>query len=580
MKRLLFFLAVIIIFTGCEDYLDKVQDSDGMQGDEVFTEFSNFRSFQDRMYQDLLNYLSAGDYSYIAAVSDEGYMSSDWETLPVIQNGDYLRAYNTAQALQFNWDGVWGSWESIRIINISLENIDLLEDATATQIDRLKGQAHFMRAWYYYEFLKRQGAMPYITHSFSASDNFALPRPSYHETAMNIVADLDTAATMLPSEWDNANIGRPTKGAAMALKASTLLFDASPNNNPGNDQSKWEAAAKASWDLIEYANEGWYSLVPSSGTDEVKYLTPEGEKSIQYASGFDSIFMYEPTNKEIIWENYAASRLTDTWNVFSVPSLAPGGVIQGFSPSANIVDMFETKNGLAIGDDAGYDPQNPYVNRDPRFYHSILFNQERWTSQTGNYMELFEGGQERTGQPHYSFTGYLARKFWGKNIDQWSGATAPITHVIYFRLADILLQYAEAANEIGGPDYSVPGASLTALDAVNQVRDRVNMPGVDTQYLTNKSTFRERIKNERAVELYLEGKRYFDLKRWGDASKLKHKAIYGMDITEDSSRPTGYYLSKSSEPVFTLTFGDKHYRWPIPLEDATIFPEFNQNPGW
>ena len=580
MKRLLFFLIALPIFTSCEDYLDRVQDSAGMQKDEVFTDYNNFRSFQDRMYQDLLHYLSPGDYSYIAAVSDEGYMSSDWETLPVIQNGDYLRAYNTAQALQFNADGVWGAWSSIRILNISLENLDMLENASQSQIDQLKGQAHFMRAWYYYEFLKRQGGMPYITRSFNASDNFSLPRDSYHETAMNIVADLDTAAILLPTRWDEANLGRPTQGAAMALKASTLLFDASPNNNAGNDVSRWKAAAEASWDLIEVADAGRYSLVPSNGMDEVKYLTPEGEKSIQFASGFDSIFMYQPTNSEIIWENYNVSRYTDTWNVFSVPSLAPGGVIQGFSPSANIVDMFETENGLPISDDPNYDPQNPYVGRDPRFYHSIIFNQERWTSQTGNYMELFEGGEERTGQPHYSFTGDVARKFWARNIDQWSGATAPNTHVIYFRFADILLQYAEAANEVGGPNYSLPGANLTAVEAVDRVRARVNMPGVASQFLSDKDTFRERIKNERAVELYLEGKRYFDLKRWRDASDLEHREIYGVEFSEDLSKPTGYSINRTSEPVFTLTFGDKHYRWPIPLDDATIFPEFNQNPGW
>ena len=579
MRKLIFCIAIGACLISCEDYLDKVEESAGMQEEDVFTNYLNFRQFQDRMYQDMHNYLSGGDYSYIAAVTDEGYMTSDWETLPIVQNGDYLRAYNTGQALQLY--GIWDAWESIRIINMSLNNLDRLEDATQEEKDRLKGQAHFMRAWYYYEFLKRQGAMPYITKVYKGTDNFALSRPTYHETVMNVQADLDTAATLLPVRWDPANIGRPTKGAAMALEAAALLFDASPNNNPSGDVERWKAAAEASWELIDFAETtGRYKLVESNGTDVVSYITPEGVKEIRYASGFDSIFLYQPVVDEIIWENYASVVDNGMDNVFSTPSIMAGGVIQGYSPSVNIVNSFETVNGLDIEDDPDYDPQNPYVDRDPRFYHSILFNGERWTSQSGNYLELFNGGEERTGEPHYSKTGYLARKFWGKNVDQWSGANAPFTHVIYFRLAGILLQYAEAANEIGGPDYSIPGASMTAVEAVNKVRARVGMPPVDQRYLTSKESFRERIKNERAVELFLEGKRYFDLKRWKDADKLEHRAIYAHDFVEDPSQPTGFRIFKSEQPIFTLTFEEKHYRWPIPLEDALMYPEFKQNPGW
>ncbi len=581
MKKVIFCLLIAVGLVGCEDYLDKVEDSTGLQEEDVFTNYENFRQFQDRMYKDMHNYLSGGDYSYIAAVSDEGYMTSDWETLPVVQNGDYLRAYNTGQALQFY--GIWNAWESIRIINKSLENLDMLEGSSASQDEKdfLKGQAHFMRAWYYYEFLKRQGALPYVTRSYEGTDDFALSRPSYHETVMNVVKDLDTATALLPRVWDAGNTGRPTKGAAMAVKSAALLFNASPTHNPENTIDKWQAAAEASWDLVEFAETtGTYSLIESNGTDQVQYITPDGEKSLQFASGFDSIFLYQPTNKEIIWEHFPSVTNGGMWQVFSVPSIAAGGVIQGFSPSADMVNSFETLDGLDISDDPSYDDQNPYVKRDPRFYHSILFNGERWTSLSGKYLELYNGGEERTGQPHFSTTGYLARKFWGKNVDQWSGAGAPFNHVIYFRLAGILLQYAEAANELGGPNHQIQGASLTAVEAVNRVRARVNMPPVDARYLGSKEAFRERIKNERRVELFLEGKRYFDLKRWGDAHKAEHRQIYAHNFVEEPSNPTGWQISRSTQPVFTLTFDQKNYLWPIPLEDALMFPEFEQNPGW
>jgi hypothetical protein len=374
----------------------------------------------------------------------------------------------------------------------------------------------------------------------------------------------------------------------MAVKAAALLFSASPSNNPGGDQSRWETAAQASWDLINWAeSSGTYSLVECNGTDSVTYAIPAAVETdpptieaIHYPSGFDSIFLYQPFNSEIIWEMWSHVNNTQIYRPFTVPTLNAGGVIQGYCPSQNIVDLFETANGLAIGDDPAFEEQNPYVNRDPRFYHSILFNGQRWTSQTDRYLELFNGGSERQASEYYSYTGYLARKFWYKNVDQWSPPSGTYTHPIYFRLAGILLQYAEAANEIGGPDHAIPGASLTAVQAVNRVRERVQMPPVNDMYLGSKEAFRERIKNERAVELFLEGKRLFDLSRWGDAHKVEHRELYAIDLQPDPTRPTGYLFTRPTAPFFTLAFTQKHYKWPIPLEDVLMFEEFKQNPGW
>ncbi|GGF74750.1 RagB/SusD family nutrient uptake outer membrane protein [Wenyingzhuangia marina] len=579
----------IINLNSCEDYLDKVQESDGIQEEAILKDYVMFRQYEDGMYQDLLNYLSSSDYSFISALSDEGYVNSiNWETMPIAQSGDWLRSYSTGQALQFF--RVWGSWRSIRIANRVIELLPKLEGATDAQKDELKGQAHFMRAWYYYEMLKRQGGMPYITTAFSADDSteeFALPRLSYHETALKIAADCDSAAVLLPERWNQQNLGRPEKGAAMAVKAAALLFSASPSNNPSDDQSKWELAAKASWDLLSdlgnYGNNR-YSLVESNGTDKVTYKIPSiaGEKSIEYSSGFDSIFMYQPFHDEIIWENYAVSSGADnTHVVFTTRGLQYTNVIQGYSVNASFVDLFETKNGLAIGDDPDFDSQDPYINRDPRFYHSILFNGERWTSESDRYLELFDGGEERKSEPGYNQSGYMARKFWARNVDGFPGGiSSPITHVIYFRLADILLQYAEAANEIGGPNYTLPGAAISAVEAVNIVRARVQMPPVNAMYLSDKNSFRERIKNERAVEFYLEGKRFFDLSRWGDAHKIEHKAYYADQFLENPAAPTGYDINRASTPFYIRTFEQKQYKWPIPLSDAFMFEEFKQNPGW
>jgi len=562
------------LFQACEEYLDKEPESEGMNDEEVFTDYLKFRQFEDRMYQDMHNHLG-WDVSFISALCDEGYTISEWETLPIVQAGNWLRAYNLGGATQF-YD-IWSSWESIRIANISLNKLDMLEgNATQEQMDELKGQAHFMRAWYYFEFLRRQGGMPYITEPLDPSSNFALPRLSYYETAQNIAADCDTAAALLPERWDNANIGRPTKGAAMAVKATALLYAASPTNNENDDVARWEEAANASWDLIEFAqNTGRYQLMECNGTETLEYMTPNGVETIEYTSGFDSIFMYTQYNDEIIWENFPAS---PDWTTFTVPSLAGGGQLQGYSVSKNMVDMFETKDGYDIEDDPNYNPQDPNVNRDPRFYHSILFNRERWTTNSGLYLELWNGGRERTGEQYYNYTGYMARKYWPTYLNQWSNSSAPPMHVIYLRYADLLLQYAEAANEIGGPTHSVSGANMTAVEALNMVRNRVGMP--DFPSGASQDEFREQIKQERAVELFLEGQRFFDLKRWHDSHKAQHREIWGVQIEPSDGTPTGYSYQRSSQPVITLSFQEKHYRFPIPTQDANMFEEFQQNPGW
>ncbi len=215
----------------------------------------------------------------------------------IVQSGDWIRAYSTAQALQFST--VWNAWKSIRIATYASEAPDAGGNATQHSLISLR-TALFMRACTI-TILIRQGGMPYLPNPWRFRQ-LRLPRLSFHETALKIAEDCDAAAALLPEEWDMANIGRPTKGAAMAVKASALLFDASPSNNPSNNTEYWTAAAEAAWDLIDFAQtSGQYKLMPSKGTDQVTYMAPSGVQTITYPSVFDSIFMYTPYNDEIIW---------------------------------------------------------------------------------------------------------------------------------------------------------------------------------------------------------------------------------------------------------------------------------------
>ncbi len=585
MKYILMLISISLafVFSSCEDYLDKVEEADGMSAEEVFGNYQNYRKYTDRMYQDLHNYLSQGDYTPVSSLSDEGTAVSGWPSLAEAQNGNWIGLVVSDYPTSGMFGGVWRSWRSIRIANKTLENIHMLDNdpnVTKDQIDQLKGQAYFMRAWYYYEYLKRQGGMPYIEYSFEADDNFALSRLSREETAKKIAADCDTAYQLLPQRWPDDHIGRPEKGSALALKAAALLIPASPQYNAGNDQSRWENVAQAAWNAIDYARTTRrYRLLPSNSLDTVTYRTPEGIKMIEYAGGFDSVFMYTPYNDEIMWEDYGSIN-ENMYNIFGVPSITSSGVLKGYSVSANIVERFETINGLDIDDDNSFDPQNPYVNRDPRFYHSILFNQQRWTSESGRYLELWNGGSERVAENFYNRSGYLARKFWAPNRDQFSGRVNENNHTIYFRLSEMYMIYAEAANELGGPDYKISGSDMTAVEAVNFVRARVGMPPVNSKYLGSKDDFRERIRNERAVEFFLEGKRLFDLMRWGIAHETEYRSLYAHNFVKDDTKETGFTISRSELPFHSNVFEKRQYNWPVPTNDGYMFQEFNQNPGW
>lgn len=584
LTKLLVAVMLAQLFISCDSYLAKAPESEGLTQDEVFSDYQNFRGFLDNGYTNTFNYLLNFNQSMLGGLTDEGVMESEWETMPVIEGGDWLAAFSAGGAEEFQqtW---FNTWEGIRIVNIAIDKIPELQatDTGSSLIEELKGQAHFLRAWFYYELLRRQGGMPYMTKAMEPTEYFGLERLSAYETALKIAADADTAMALLPDSWGASEIGRPTNGAAKALKASALLFGASPLNNPENSTDRWQAAAEASWDFIDFAETtGLYELMGGNSTDIARYMTPSGIEEMQYTSGRDSVFMYsEPAeNSEIIWWHHS-SITQSKYTTFGVPSLTPRSRVTGFSPSQNMVDRFETVNGLTIADDPDYDPQNPYAGRDPRFYQTILFNQRDWYQGANDpYLELYAGGRDRTGDKHYSTTGYLSNKYWAPYVNNITSSAPPITYTIYLRYADILLQYAEAANEVGGPNHAIAGADMTAAEAVNKVRARAGMPGVDNRYLTDRNTFRERIKNERAVELFFENKRLFDLQRWQDIDRTEHTMLYGANFEEDSSQPTGFSITRTNNPVRIRPYTARHYRIPVPFQDANMFEEFNQNPGW
>ena len=271
-----------------------------------------------------------------------------------------------------------------------------------------------------------------------------------------------------------------------------------------------------------------------------------------------------------------------------------------YSPTANFVENFGMVNGFPLADqNSGYNANRPWDNRDPRFYYNIVKDSDRLVVNPPanavqyTWVEFFIGGQGRNSDN--SSTGYGYRKFYGR---QCNGYDKKWGNNFYYdvpieRLAGVLLEYAEVVNEAYGPTGKSINCPLTAIDAVNKVRHRVMcppytndypdlydfqvggtpLPDLDAKYTASKEIFRQAIRNERLVELAFEANRWFDMRRWGIASNLKWRQKYSLDFDQGHT-----YFNKVLQ--VTSVFEPKHWWLPFKTKDASLYPEFKQNPGW
>ena len=253
-------------------------------------------------------------------------------------------------------------------------------------------------------------------------------------------------------------------------------------------------------------------------------------------------------------------------------------------------EMFEMADGRAIKDaGADYDDQNPYVNRDPRFYYDILYNGVKWGNNKGvpHYFELWEYNTYDNSksadmmalfsQTYNPRCPYLIRKWWPETANKWENDYNYYMPAIYIRVAQLYLDFAEAANEAYGPETKVPGTDMSAVDAINIIRNRVGAVPVRNEYKANKEIFRERIRNERAVELCFEDHRWYDIRRWRIA-KDAVKVIYKAVITRTGKDQ--FRFEYMEHPDYKRVFEDKHYWYPIPKSQMEMLNNVEQNPGW
>ncbi|MEL7834777.1 RagB/SusD family nutrient uptake outer membrane protein [Fodinibius sp. Rm-B-1B1-1] len=551
-------LLVLLITSSCDQDLLNVQPTDRLADNAIWQDSSLVEAFVINTYigprltnKEGVESSGAGfgrtwEYALWSSLTDESIYNNDDDTW-LIQRGE-LSPANLGIA-----GTIWGrSYRVIRDCNLFLDNIDDV-NMSESKKQRLTAEIKFVRAYRYHDLIRNYGEVPLMGDEVYQLEDNLLAEDLYEKASISeaidyVVSELDKAAQNLPTDHNsNWEKGRATKGAALALKSRLLLYAASPLYTDGNnDPNKWQAAADAAEEVMNMQK---YSLYPDYGE---LFLTPYNNSEII----FERVYTFD--NRHLPLEIANGPNGYGGW--------------AGNTPLQNLVDDYEMDNGMPIDESgSGYDPQNPYEDRDPRFYETILFNGAEYRDRE---VETFvPGGRDsEDGQQPWntSKTGYYLRKFINPDLpitNPWNGqSTQPW---IYIRYAEVLLNYAEAQNEATGPDASVH-------DAVNEVRNRVGMPDLP-QNLTQ-SEMRERIRNERRIELAFEEHRFYDVRRWEIAMDTENEPAYGMRITKNGDGSLEYERKVALDG---RSFEEKHYWLPIPREEIQASDgQLEQNPGY
>ena len=561
MKKLLIFILTLISFAGCNDDVLDTPPQDRISEDAVWGDENLIRAYHNALYNGILHGFNIHMQS---KATDEAYCAINWDigNVPI----GTLTPDNVTSVADTHWTGGGGlyywntGFQDIRKINIFLEKMAGDEIAFEDKA-RLVAEAKFLRAYIYFLLIERFGGVPIVTQSYAFGNNVTFARSTFDECVDFIESNLSEAIPDLPQKYEStdANFGRATQDACQALRSRLFLYAASPLFNPSNDKARWQKAADAAEALL---NSG-YELHPDYTT---LFNQPSGS-----------------ANSELIFvRNFSVSNAHQTpMNNLNRRYGAYGGWWASNGPSQNLVDDYDMSNGepafiytggaKTINPASGYDPQNPYANRDPRFdatvihdestYHGDFF--EMWVASDGNTWG-FDSYKQSGDNPR---SNYVLRKFMPDESVPLNWQQPYTNPWIIFRLGEIFLNYAEAKFELGD--------EATCREYLSKVRARVGMPAIPED--VTGEALRQRLYNERRVEMAFEEQRYWDLRRWKIAMEVENRPIMGMDVILNTE--TG---EKTYTPVKLLErhFEEKMYFLPIEANEILRNKGMEQNPGY
>jgi hypothetical protein len=564
MKKLILFLMVLTCFSCKKGILD-IDPVDKISEAVVWSDVNLIKAYQSELYNAIPH--GFGVHGMLGKHTDEAINTTPSGQPPNLfargtWNGDNIATLgNNDNQYIYYWDR---GYQYIRKINVLFENLALNKVVVADKT-KLIAETKFIRAYIYFCLLERYGGVPIVEQSYGLGATAKFKRTTIDETVAYINKNLTEAIPDLPAKItaSESTFGRATQDACLALRSRLYLYAASPLYAGTKDLTKWQKASDAAQALLTRG----YSLFAD-------YRLAFNKKSGE-------------ANDEMIF-----ARNFTTANGHQTPVNNLGRRYQGYGgwwasngPSQNLVDDYDMINGeppfiitgtgltatKAINPLSGYDPTNPYANRDPRFEATVIHDQ---TVYHGDLFEMWVSTDGKTyGIDTYKVTSdnprgnYQLKKYMPDADQAINWQTIYTTPWPLFRLAEIYLNYAEAQFELGNES--------VAREYVNKVRARpsVNMPPI-LATVTGEA-LRQRIYNERRVELAFESHRFWDVRRWKIAIDIENRPVYGMDVIKNVSTGVKTYTpTKMIERIYV----DKMNWIPIETNEILRNPDITSAP--
>lgn len=558
--KILLVLFLGLFMTACEMFtepdLDNQYTEERVFKDPAFAEGILLRAYR----------LLPADYTFEEVATDDAVSNQRGDEFRRMATGEWSPQFNPLD----NWDR---AYDAIFNLNYFLSVVDSVEWSWQSEerndlfLNRFKGEALGLRGYFYFQLLEKYGGVgangellgvPLVTEVVEVEDDWKLPRNTYQECLDQIYSDFDQAMALLPFEWNDIpgndeynrttgeqNDNRVNKGIVTALKARVALHAASPAFNPSGSTDNYVLAATLAGTLLDSIG----GVLPADG---LEFYDSDGDVN----------------NPEIFWRNNFGNSNGRERSNFP-PSMFGNGRV---NPTQNLVDAFPMLSGYPISDPAsGFDPANPYANRDPRLAAYIVYD---GNDIDGTVIETDVNspvdGINKT--PDFSTrTGYYLLKLLHPDVNLDPARTSTRRHFYtHIRYTELFLIYAEAANEAWGPDGDPTGIGITAREVIQQIRDRAGIAQPDN-YLASISTteeMRELIRNERRLELSFEGFRFWDLRRWE-----KNLAEPAVGVMIDGSNYNHFEVESRIYPSYAI-YG------PVPFDETLKYDALLQNQGW
>ena len=622
LKNISFVILAGVLFGACKRDFLNTQPLDRVSSADAWKDGPLAEAFITGIYAGLGQ--GGFDEQMLAALSDEAMFTHPGRGINIINEGT-LNPSNIGWVNQnYRWGKDGGNndmYSKIRHANLALENLPVATFNDKPLNERLQGEAHFLRGFFYFQLIRYYGGVPIIPRSYGLGEDYMATRNTWEECVNYIIKDCDSAALLLNGK--TMAVGRATYLGALALKARLLLYAASDLHDmptakakstiingfskpellgyvSGDRTARWTAARTAAKAVMDAsAGKGYkFNLVaPASAADAKKNYISLAMGGYSKASDADAA-----AGSEILFGRYWTSAKDEYAGMYVGLANGPNGYNNwaGNTPIQQLVDDYEMMDGTKFDWTNPVQKAKPYENRDPRFYASILYDGADWKPrggtldpanqiQSGKYDKgggVYSPGLDTRAGPvenwNGSWTGYYVRKFIDPDPSIRDNTTRQVIPWPYFRYTEAVFNYVEACIELGDEP--------EARAWLNKIRFRAGMPAISDVG----AALKDRYRNERRIEMVYEDQRYHDCRRWMIAPATLGRKIKYIDVTANlkagATAPNPY---KHDETKYDYTYTpvennsqenrvwlDKMYFRPIPSDEMKINTKLVQNPGY